>query len=113
MIPRIIETIEVDGSEIIQSRYLDQFKHLNKELEGFVRLIGSTIDLRTTERHEYVVVGGFDSLFSEIEIKKKENENAIDEICNRLNQEMCNKIKLEKNEINGHFLRISYQHKRM
>lgn len=97
-------------SPIIQGLIL-QFARLAAALAKFAELIESTVDFDALQRHEYIVKATFDGELGEIHARKETVLDEIEKIYRRvavdLGLERGKKIKLERNDTYGHFLRIS------
>ena len=97
---------------IISSRFLEKFDSVFQSLSTFLTFVEATIDLKATERHEYIIKPEFDTSLADIHA---ERDRLLDDCiypiykaaCRNLRLEPQKKIKLERSDIYGYFLRIS------
>ena len=112
MIPRIHKLLILLDSPVIMTKFLSQLQSLHVELGKFSELVEATVDLKATQRHEYIIKATFDDELAVLQSKKEKIYTAeilpvFNDACKNLRLEAHKKVKLEHSDIYGYYIRIS------
>jgi DNA mismatch repair protein MSH2 len=113
-IPPILEELsqaDAKHKNVLSARYVAPLEALLTSLKPFAEMVEKMVDFAALERHEYIVRADFDEGLQEVAAQKEAILEAIEpefmEAAKDLGLEANKKIKLERNNIHGYYLRVS------
>ncbi|KAJ3367170.1 MutS-like protein [Kappamyces sp. JEL0680] len=113
-LPALIETLgsfQGEHRELLQVQFASKLQSNYEALAKFKDLVETTIDLKASDRHEYIIKPDFDERLLEVRSKMDKTlaglKQEARQVADRLNMEFEKKLKFEQNPQYGYHMRLS------